>query len=133
MHFFMATRGVKDVVDRYINDLLAVYFRWSETQRYKNDKVLQLQMRPIQLWDVVFPEEHTKRAMSIICPTHGWDERCKPMAAVLRKALRVAGMPKEYNFGKKDIRGIPSSAYVSVIPIGMKPDVFKNPGDIEQL
>ena len=127
----MLSRGVKDVVDRYINDLQAVYFRWSRDKPGGDGELLQLQVRPIQLWEIVFPEANAEQAMRLMCPRHGWDERCKSLAAIVRKTLKTAKMPEKYNFPKGTPRGIPSSKWVSVIPIGMKKDVYKK--GIEQL
>lgn len=125
----MITRGVKDVVDRYINDLLAVYSQYDDGTEQK--KVTQLQMRPIQLWEAVFVEKDSDRIMRTICPMHGWDSRKNKMAMLFRKLLGIAKMPKQFDYKKGDRRGIPSSQFVSVIPIGVKKDVYKK--GVEQL
>ena len=55
MHIYMITRGIKHDVDRMINELSSQYLPFT----YKGQPcVIQTSVRPVQLWEIAFPEEH---------------------------------------------------------------------------
>jgi hypothetical protein len=55
MHLYILCRGVKHDLDRFISELSAKYLPF----KYKGaDSVVQVGVRPIQLYEVVFPKEH---------------------------------------------------------------------------
>lgn len=123
MHLYIMTRGIKDRVDRFINDLLAVYLPF----KHKKDEPpgrLQLAMRPIQLWEVVYPEEHHDAVLGLLMPHYG-RPRDRPFIAMLRKMM---GLKKTKD--QKDI--IPHPAFnrdfVDVVAIGTKEDLKDKDG-----
>lgn len=67
MHLYMITRGQKDKVDQYINDLNAQFFTYQATP-HKNQPpmMLQLGVRPIQFWEIAFPKEHLNEVLATI-------------------------------------------------------------------
>ena len=72
----MMTRGVKHGVDQFITQLQGKYlpFKWRMNKEGKLDHKgemienghTQLQVRPIQLWEIVFPEEHKDIVLNTI-------------------------------------------------------------------
>ena len=120
MHFYCIARGVKDPLERWINDLLAQYYPY----KYHKDKppgVVQLAVREVKLLEVVYPEEVHDEVMKIMQPRHGWDKRLVKSALFLRKVLRLDKVDM------KDLEnaGLPTSTYISVIPLGIKKDKMK--------
>ena len=61
MHLYIATKGIKNEVDQFITELQGKYlpfkFRKDEKEPMQ-DSVVQLAVRPIQLWEIGFPKEH---------------------------------------------------------------------------
>ena len=62
MHTYLLTRGIKHEVDQFITELQGKYlpFKWRDLNNKDNqlqDTMVQLGVRPIQLWELVYPEE----------------------------------------------------------------------------
>jgi len=55
MHIYMMTRGIKQDVDRFITELSSKYLPYKLKGK---QQWVQVAVRPIQLWEVVFPQEH---------------------------------------------------------------------------
>lgn len=64
MHIYVLTRGIKHDAERWANEMAAKYLPYKD----KNgaDAMLQVSVRPIQLWEIVFPEEHTDTMLRTI-------------------------------------------------------------------
>ena len=59
----MMTRGIKHDSERFANELAAKYLKF----HFKGKEGgMQVAMRPIQLWEVVFPEEHYDMMMNTL-------------------------------------------------------------------
>ena len=118
---------MKDRQDRWVNDLLARYYPYE----YKKGEwgQLQLSVRPIQLYEIVFPEKMEQEVLGLIRPVkydrgnmrNLFDET---MLATMRKILgadkKIGKIPPEeprYLMNRNDIE---------VIGIGLKKDVFEN-------
>ena len=89
----MITRGIKHEVDRFVNDMQAQYFPYE----WNGQKMaVQLAMRPIQLWEVVFPEDQLQNVMATVetgeLPKQ-WKSKQKYLS-VLRKVLGAKKLPK---------------------------------------
>lgn len=131
MHMYIITRGMKDRVDRWVNDCLSKYFKF-KYKRPDQDKskmvngAIQLSMRPIQLWEVVFPEESYDDVLDIIQP-YGWNNKFKKFAPILRKLMGLKpikqGVEPKLLFYRDN---------VEVIGIGTKEDRRDQDG-IEQI
>lgn len=55
MHLYILARGIKHDFDRMLSELSAKYLPF---KYHGEPKVLQVAVRPIQLFEVVFPKEH---------------------------------------------------------------------------
>jgi len=90
MHLYCLTRGIKHDVDRFINDLQAQYFNMPN---YKKGNIVQLGVRPVQFWEIVFPKE----ALDQVLPTviHGghkfnvWEEFLMKRLRAMLKAKKI--------------------------------------------
>lgn len=116
MHLLVTIRGHMDVVNRFVNDLMAQYLPF----KYAKDKkpgALQLAVRPIRLYEIVFPEEHLNEVLAMVQPYDGTKME-KRLAYGLRKLLRLKALPK---------KPVPKShrvykRFCSVTGIGLKDD-----------
>lgn len=54
MHLFLALRGIKHDMDRFITQLQGVYLPFKHKGE---DKFVQTAVRPIRFYEIVFPEE----------------------------------------------------------------------------
>jgi len=113
----MLTRGVKFWIDKFINDLGALALPW----KYKGeDSYIQVAVRPIQLWEVVFPKEHYDQVMNTIFDGMNVTQHKKHQKFVyaLRKVLGVKKV-KEY---KTDKKYFINRQHLETVPIGIKDD-----------
>ena len=123
MHLYVISRGIKDAVDKWQQDMSAQYFK------YKNNKVfpakdnyegwVQLAMRPIQLWEIVMPEENLQEVMRSLWNEHPaplW--KYKPGLTAIKTMLGAKKIPKmekgQYRILRRD--------NVAIYPIGVKYD-----------
>ncbi|MEM2614608.1 MAG: hypothetical protein QXO15_10390 [Nitrososphaerota archaeon] len=122
MHLYVLVRGVKKYVRRWEEDLESVFFPF-EFEKGKPGFV-QLGVRPLQIYEIVFPRGQEERVMKII----GASEPKKYKA--LQKFVKVFAKLLGLKTVKPPKKVVPQ-AYVSVYPIGLKEDEFKN--GVEQL
>ena len=127
MHIYMMTRGLKDRVDNFINDLQAQYFH------YGKESVMpcltQLQVRPIQLWEIVFPEEHLPVVSKLLFGNSLFQD---PRLWGIRKLLGADKFP-EMDLSTLNAPFV-RKEFVSTYPIGIRKDkIFAshNPGSAE--
>ena len=127
MHLYMMTRGIKHSVDQFITELQGKYlpFKWRKDGDTKlEDYHVQLAVRPIQLWELVFPEECKDIILSTCL---GGADRAglqHPKHAkyiwALRKALGVDPIPE---YDKTKMMPI-TRPQAEVIGIGIKKDYW---------
>ena len=149
MHLYMMTRGVKHGVDQFITQLQGKYlpFKWrmnKETGKldHKGEMIenghTQLQVRPIQLWEIVFPEEHKDIVLNtILAEKQGTDQtqhkKHNKFLWAIRKALGCEPIG-EY---KTDVKMPIAGDFIERIGIGIKkdywicPDGSKSPVKVE--
>lgn len=129
MHLYILTRGIKKEVDDLITQLQGKYLPFKyrkEGEKELKDLVLQIGVRPIQLWEIVYPEEYTefmckslfKNANRKAKPQHKWQEKFTYM---MRKALKLDPIP-DFEPGE----GMPLGGIsdVEVVGIGVKKDYY---------
>ena len=129
MHLYVLTRGIKKEVDDMITQLQGKYlpmkFRYPD-KKEPEDVVLQLAVRPIQLWELAFPEEH----LDLMCktmftnagmkakPQHKWQEK---FVWAMRKALHLKPIPDFETGSGMPLGGIKD---VEVVGVGIKDDYY---------
>ena len=119
------TRGQKECVDNFIKQLEAQYLPLKADKRDikdSGDGLVQLGVRPIQLWEIVFPKEMKDIVLNSIFEGedgHTQQKKHKKFVSMIRKVLGIQPMPKEYDKTKKFItRG----DHIEKIGIGIKED-----------
>ena len=128
MHLIFATDGIKKEVDDTINQLQGVYLPFEIKEEGtaglpKGKCSVQLQVRPVQLWDVIFPREHKDLILSTIVGQHPKmnTEKFKVnsfLGKMVQKKLGLQPIP-EYDLTKR----LPQCfRHTNVIPIGIKED-----------
>jgi hypothetical protein len=131
MHTYILTRGIKHDVDRFITELQGKYLPY-EFEKGKQGLV-QFAVRPIQLWELVFPEPQLQSVMKTLFENttrHGlsYSHRNDKYLWALRKALNASKFPE------LDAKALAMPIYknnIEVAGIGIKKDQYKN--DIEML
>lgn len=118
MHLYVVTRGIKHEAERMMESLSHMYIPMD----YNGKKeLIQLAVRPVQFWEIVFPEPQLQSILNSLKPGTSRHSD-KIMAAVLRKALKSKPIPEIdpnapcYPYYK--------SQWVQMIPIGIKKDKF---------
>ncbi len=129
MHLYLLTRGKSNFVRRFREDVEAFFLP------YKKDGVdmnLQMVMRPVQLWELAFPETSKDDVLSMIGndglnqmdeegnrkPDNRW------IPWLIRKAVKKLGLMEIPTEIKKTRQQIPR-ANVGVHLVGMKTDLHE--------
>lgn len=125
MHLYVLTRGIKNNVDQFITELQGKYFPF----KYRNEKgevkdmLWQFAVRPVQLWEFAFPEEHKDLILnSLFDGTKGEGQHpwYKKWIWPIRKALHCEPV-SDYDKSKKIyIR----KDDVEIVSIGIKGDYW---------
>ena len=128
MHVYILTRGIKNLQDQFITELQGKYLPY----RFPNPKTKELEtfhvqvgVRPIQLFEIVFPEEHKDIMLRTILSGDGKPliKSHKKWIWALRKALGVEPIPEFQTKGEE----LPlQKANVDKIGIGIKKDYWQN-------
>lgn len=73
MHLYLLTRGIINQVELFITHLRGKFLKIKLWENGKLvEKMLPIAVRPIQLWEVIFPEEHRELVChSILGPAKG--------------------------------------------------------------
>ena len=118
MHMYVVARGATMWLDRWINDLQSKYMPF----RYKPDEpagALQLTVRPVQLLEIIFPEEHYRQVLSWVTP---YDDRKSKMQFIMRKLLGADKITEEVPPSQDIYNNFKGCRWVSVMGIGTKKD-----------
>ena len=92
MHLYFTTRGVKFWVDRFITELQGMYLPFKYQGK---ENSFRLQVRPLQIWEVVFPKEHKDLILNtIINPDGAYHKRHNKFILAIRKVLGIKPIPK---------------------------------------
>ena len=70
MHTYVVLRGIKDKLHRWIEDMEKVMVPFVHDGR---PAMLQLAMRPVYIYELVYPEPAHEQVMKIIYPTESMD------------------------------------------------------------
>jgi len=126
-HLYCFLRGQDSQVFRFLQDCQGIYLDYNKTGK-DGKKVLigklQLGVRPIQLYEFVFPEEHKDLVLKLLCPTGAWNTRYDKYINWIRKLL---GLEKVDYKGKiEEAMVIRAMNMVDVVGVGMKKDKWKD-------
>jgi len=126
MHLYVIARGHIDRLRRWENDLAARYYPYKYTKN-ESPGMVQLAVRPVQLYEIVFPKAATTNVLQTIFPYQ--NEIMNKYAFGLRKMLGLKKIPdiRKAGLGRKEVyQGGILSDYVGVIGVGIKEDRFEN-------
>lgn len=143
MHTYVILRGIKDKLHRWIEDMEKMFL---PIRMNNQEAIVQLAMRPVYLYEIVYPNEAHDEVMRRIQPNEGFDYTNSPIPSEeLKKTKKVAKRSNTVvnwlrKFMKLDPVKIPEGItpntnwsiyrqYIGVHPIGSKPDIhqeFKN-------
>ena len=117
MHLYVLARGIDTAMRQWVNDVSAIFLP-IEYAKGKKGKV-RVAVRPIQLYEIVFPEEHKDFILGAI-PDNGHDGHknkwLKGIVHVLRGFLGVKASQR------KEPNGAIINPYVMLTHIGIKKD-----------
>ncbi|MCK9371334.1 hypothetical protein M0R04_15580, partial [Candidatus Dojkabacteria bacterium] len=128
MHLYIVTRGIKNWVDQFITELQGKYLPFKYHTDGKNivDCQVQLSVRPIQLWEIVFPEDQKDLVLATILDDgkggKTQHKRHEKFIWGLRKTLGVEKIP-EY---KSDQKLPITKMHFETVGIGIKKDYWVN-------
>lgn len=119
------TRGIKHEVDRTIIDLQGKYF----PMKYKGQNIgVQLGVRPIQLWELVLPEDQLPVLQNTLWRTGEPDvKRFSKQLTAMRLGLGASKMPK---LDPKKGRQPCYVKDIAIYPIGIKKDAYNEDGEV---
>ena len=127
----MITRGIKHKVDKFINELSAKYLPYTMAKSSVEGKdqkgLVQTAVRPIQLWEVVFPEEHLEIMQNTLFREWGAKPQHKrhgKFITMIRKVLGVKKLPP-YEYDAAKVLPV-DDAGVERTGIGYKEDYKQN-------
>ncbi len=129
------TRGEKHLVERFIEDLRGKYLKVKRSLcddknadgEYTEGDHLSLGVRPIQLWEVIYPKEHEKVIMKTIFhhpdtnpeSKPNWFKRHRKYLDMIRIALKLKKIPK---IEETDKKLLVANAHIEILGIGIKED-----------
>lgn len=138
MHLYVLARGIKPHLDKWQNDLLAQWVPMHQNGKPKVEQgmpvYIQLAVRPIQLFEIVFPEEEVDAVMGL-CGAGSYMLDEHPSLNFGVKTLRkVMGLetPPIPSVKHPLMQPHPLFKSVDITPIGLKKDKFNAEG-VEQL
>jgi len=130
MHLYIITRGVKNHVDQFITELQGKYLTWENEKEgdfglKKGTHLVQVAVRPIQLWEIVYPEQHSDLVLNSILgkgegkPQYTWQNK---MVLMIRKILKIEAIPE---YKQEHIFPV-TKQHMEIVGIGVKKDRYQN-------
>jgi hypothetical protein len=129
MHLYMISRGIKQNRDIWVSFMQSQFFKWTRKNlKTGKDEVSFVQgaLRPIELWEYVFPEECLNEVLtnlklsSIEAHKNGRNWKDKTALTALRKMLQAEELPADFKAG--DVTRVMTVDGVPVHIIGIKKD-----------
>ena len=121
MHLYVLTRGILSATKQWENDLNAQYLPFEVLEKGKNKPtkyLAQLAVRPVNLYEIVFPEESLQTVLGMVKPEMSKGVAGK-FSGFIKMFSRMLGLKK---IPKYEQTVPPSGAGVSVIGLGLKKD-----------
>ena len=134
MHFFFLSRGIKHQRDQWVTHMQSQFWTWERTNlktKKKETTFIQGSLRPIEMWEYVFPEEHLENVLKNMHVLHpdvechkGANFKQQALLTILRKALGAEKLPDFKDSMSRDrVMSVPGMA---IHPIGIKKDERKS-------
>jgi hypothetical protein len=117
MHLYVAARGQYAQLNQWVADLSAKYFPFEHEPGQMG--MAQLGVRPIQLFEIAFPENALDTVLRIVRPNARRNEN---LAYLLRKCLKLDEIPQAMGPPLDVANGGILAPFVSVEGIGVKKD-----------
>ena len=143
MHLYVVARGQYRWLQDWVANLSARYLPYKHTKDQPPGMV-QISVRPVQLFEIAFPEPCLERVLGMVWPYDGGNtkpptEGSGPtlIGKVYKKLLgmsRIVGL-KQIPFVKKspEWQLVNPHAYVGVTGVGLKKDIYHYKTGIEML
>ena len=121
MHLYVLTRGILSATKQWENDLAAQYLPFEVLEKGKKKPspyLAQLAVRPVNLYEIVFPEECLDDVLGMVKPEMHKGVVGK-FSAFIKMFTRMLGLKKIPDYKPKIT---PTGDGVSVIGLGLKKD-----------
>ena len=118
MHLYVLTRGILSATKQWENDLAAQYLPFTvlEKGKKKPSKYLaQLAVRPVNLYEIVFPEECLQDVLGMVKPNNAPGK----LSRFIKMFTRMMGLKKIPDYKPKIT---PPGDGVTVMGLGLKKD-----------
>lgn len=120
-HIYFATRGRNKIVKRFIEDIEDIFFPYklpNADGTLQQGAMVQAIPRPIQLWELVIPEESEEDMLKLLGEDSPSNKGMQLLGKGIRKFLKLQPIPKKNLSNKQQLpRGM-----VAVHLIGIKKD-----------
>jgi len=125
MHLYLAVRGILNQINRWEQDWNADY------RQFFNDKneflgMLQTSMRPIRLYEMVFPEPQLMPILRKLQPSESWNPAYKKYINMIRIGMRLDKMPPLSSIPQRITTDAHCFNDVNIVGIGLKKDRYEN-------
>lgn len=129
MHLYVIARGTKPYQDTWVNDLLSKYVPYNPPKNVKaqlglkegEKGLIQLGVRPIQLYEIVFPDDQLDEVLKTVKPELPGYEKYKFLKGTIKMISKMLGLkpvPKWKDDGQFRIL----NQHVAVHAVGIKED-----------
>lgn len=127
MHTYMITRGIKNEIDTFINDLQGKFlpYRWWGKDGKPIDTNVRLAVRPIQLWEIVYPEEHYDLVNNTLFGDSDGITQHKKHNKFIKLIRKVLGVKPMKPYAKDKILPV-QRHHMECVAIGYKEDRKEN-------
>ena len=107
MHLYYITRGIKEQVDKWIESLESQFLPYSKNKEGEMIAA-QFAVRPIQLWEFVFPKQHRDLILNTCGypPVKDWKSKYMSVLRMMLKAKKVPDDIDMSKVGKLPLRGV---------------------------
>src|SRR3990167_10644419 len=129
MHLYIATRGQKHLVETYMNNLQAIMLPYEPSPHKNGNSLLQIGVRPLQLWEIAFPEQHLNSVLTSLGGSEFRTEDKRWMPSLigyllkLKIILGLKDIPKDYD--KSKAFAVPNrDPAIDIKYIGIKKDEY---------
>ena len=125
MHLYVITRGIKKDIDDFITQLQGAYLPYpvkDEKGNVQQTGSAQFSVRPVQLFEMVFPKESLDPVLMTMFDGKDGSSRWKyfnKFLTLLRKGMKLKPIPEDYN---KTVRMATVKQNVEIIGVGIKED-----------